>query len=71
MAFESWQAAWQMAGHGPYVWGAYGLTGVVLIALVWMPIARARTVSRQILAEQRRTQSARPASVTSEVSDAS
>ena len=71
MAFESLQAAWQMAGHGPYVWGAYGLTAVVLIALVWMPIARAREVRGQILAEQRRVQSAHSVSVSSEVSDAS
>lgn len=71
MAFESWQAAWQMAGHGPYVWSAYGLTAVVLIALVWVPIARARTASRQILADQRRARSAGTAAAPSEVSDAS
>ena len=71
MAFESIQAAWQMAGHGPYVWSAYGLTALVLLALVWMPIARAREFSRQILAEQRRTQSGHSVSASSEVSDAS
>ena len=70
MTFETWQAAWYMVGHGAYVWGAYGLTALVLATLVWLPIARARRARRRILAEARRFQSTQVA-VSPEVADAS
>ncbi len=69
MAFDSLQAFWYMAGHGAYVWGAYGVTALMLVMLVWRPIARARHTRQQILAEVRRAQSDQ-AAVLLEVADA-
>ena len=52
--FESWQAAWSMAGHGPYVWAAYAITFAVLGCLIVVPLRRAQQVRDGIRAEQRR-----------------
>ena len=54
MYFESFAQAWDMAGHGSYVWSAYALTFAIVIALVVLPVRRARETRRQIVAEQRR-----------------
>lgn len=43
---------WQMAGHGPYVWGCYGLTAAVLIYLAVTPVLR----KKKFLAELQRQQ---------------
>lgn len=50
--FESLQAFWTMAGHGPYVWGCYGVTALVLIYLVVSPLRR----QKRFLQEQKRLQ---------------
>ena len=42
MYFESLNAAWEMAGHGPFVWGAYGITLLVIAGLILIPHQRAR-----------------------------
>ena len=55
MYFDSLAAAWNMAGHGPYVWSAYGISFVVIAYLVIAPWRRARTLRRQIDAELRRS----------------
>jgi len=39
-----------MAGHGPYVWGCYGITALVLVYLVVSPLRR----QKRFLQEQRR-----------------
>jgi len=49
MQFESWQALWHMAGHGPFVWSAYIIALCTLGAIIGMPLAR----NRRFLAEQR------------------
>ena len=54
MAFDSFEAAWQMAGHGPYVWGAYALTFALLCYLVVSPVLQMRQIRRQITAQWRR-----------------
>ena len=47
MQFESLAALWEMQGHGPYVWTAYGIAAVVLMAIIWVPLARRRRFLRQ------------------------
>ncbi len=54
MYFDSIQAAWQMDGHGPYVWGAYLSTLFVIALLIIGPVMRAKTARKQLLAESRR-----------------
>ncbi len=54
MYFDSIQAAWQMDGHGPYVWGAYLATLFVIALLIIPPVLRAKTARKQLLAEARR-----------------
>jgi heme exporter protein D len=46
MYFASLQELIAMNGHGPYVWGAYGIGFVVIAALVYWPIQRHRTQQR-------------------------
>lgn len=54
MYFQTWSAVWQMDGHGPYVWGAYSLTLVVIIVLIAVPLVRARHLTREIRNDERR-----------------
>jgi heme exporter protein D len=54
MQFDSLAAAWQMAGHGPYVWASYLLCLIVLVALIWAPLARQRRLLRELRAAERR-----------------
>jgi heme exporter protein D len=55
MQFESLAALWEMQGHGPYVWAAYAIALVVLVGVVWAPLARQRRfLNAQRLHEQRR-----------------
>ena len=35
MAFSSFAAFVAMGGHGPYVWAAWGVTALLMIACVW------------------------------------
>jgi len=57
MQFENFAALWEMQGHGPYVWGAYAIAVVVLVGVVWAPLARQRRfIAEQRQAAQRRHQ---------------
>lgn len=56
MQFDSLAALWAMEGHGPYVWSAFGLTALVMMALVLLPLAGHRQFLRsQRAAAQRRS----------------
>ena len=60
MQFATFQEAFHMAGHGPYVWFSYAVTVIVLIALVVYPISRKKKFLRQqadILRRESREQS--------------
>ena len=48
MYFDSLQTAWNMAGHGPYVWSSYALTCVVLGYLIIAPLRRTRDIEREL-----------------------
>lgn len=52
--FASFAEFIAMNGHGPYVWAAYGITLVCLVALVWLPVAQKRRFIRAHRAQQAR-----------------
>ena len=55
MQFESLSAAWQMGGHGPFVWSAYAIALITLVVIIVAPLQRSRRVLRELRAgEQRR-----------------
>ena len=54
MYFESLNAAWEMAGHGPFVWSAYGITFLVIAGLILIPHQRAREAEIALRAEGER-----------------
>ncbi len=55
MQFDSLAALWQMGGHGPYVWSAYGIGVVTLIVIIIVPLQRSRRIIAEVRAgEQRR-----------------
>lgn len=59
--FESISDLFAMAGHGPYVWGSYGITAVVMIYLAVSPLRK----HKQFLLEQKRLQRIKQRKVTS------
>ncbi|MEK8049769.1 heme exporter protein CcmD [Ideonella sp. DXS22W] len=42
MNWGSWQAFWHMGGYGLYVWSAYGVTALMMVAEVLRVRARLR-----------------------------
>jgi heme exporter protein D len=63
MQFDSLQALWQMGGHGLFVWSAYAIALVTLLALVVVPVQRSRRVLNELrVSEQRRNARAREVS---------
>lgn len=48
MQFESITDALNMAGHGPYVWSAYAITMIILLALYILPVWKMRKVKAEI-----------------------
>ncbi len=56
MFFESFSQLLAMEGHGPYVWSAYAITLVTLIALVAQPLAAKRRQLRELRGFLRRTE---------------
>ena len=46
MRFDSFEAFLHMDGHGLFIWAAYGITFIVLLANLWWPnLARRRIVA--------------------------
>ncbi len=48
MAFSSWTDFVSMGGHGVYVWSAYGVTFLLLLACVWVGQRRAKKLIQRI-----------------------
>lgn len=61
MYFEDMNSLLQMGGHGGFVWASYGITLLVIVALLLFPLRRRRRLLREIHAEQRRRAGAREA----------
>ncbi|WP_299593528.1 heme exporter protein CcmD [uncultured Microbulbifer sp.] len=60
--FENFASFLTMNGHGPYVWAAYGVAVMVLVALVVAPLLRQKKLrkefSRQLRQEEARHRAA-------------
>ncbi|MFT3931499.1 MAG: heme exporter protein CcmD [Spongiibacteraceae bacterium] len=62
MQFDSLTAVWAMGGHGAYVWSAYVISIVTLVAIIAIPVQRSRRIVDEIRSgEQRRAARARSA----------
>jgi heme exporter protein D len=48
MHWASWQDFWAMGGSGPFVWGAYGMVAVALLAEIALVRARARRALERV-----------------------
>ncbi len=56
MQFNSFDEIVQMGGHGAFVWAAYAIAAVTLIALIVLPLRRQhRFFAEQFASERRRT----------------
>jgi len=55
MQFNSFDEIVQMGGHGAFVWSAYAIAAITLIALIVLPLLRQRRFFvEQIASEHRR-----------------
>lgn len=54
MSFSSWSAFFAMGGYAPFVWPAYGITVVVLTAVMLAPVLRYRKLRRALARRERR-----------------
>lgn len=53
-----WSNFWSMGGHGLYVWSSYGLSLVVIVALVWQVRAAGNRFRRHAQARAARASDA-------------
>ncbi len=44
----NWSQFFAMGGYGFYVWSAYGLATLILILNLYIPLARRKTLRRQL-----------------------
>ena len=61
MAFSSFSAFLAMGGHAPYVWAAWGVTALLMIASVWHARMEHHLLIRDLKRRARREKNA-PAS---------
>lgn len=54
MYFESLNAFWNMAGHGPYVWSCYGLFFALMGINLWQAQSQKMKALKQVKAFARR-----------------
>lgn len=60
MYFDNLNELWHMAGHGIYVWSAYGISAVVLIAIIVLPVRSYRKQMEQIRLQQCSSEADKP-----------
>lgn len=64
MQFNSFEEIVQMGGHGAFVWAAYAIAAITLIALIVLPLLRQRRFfAKQFASERRRIARAQQASI--------
>lgn len=63
MAFSSFSAFLAMGGHAPYVWAAWGVTALLMIASVGHARMERRLLIRDLKRRARREKTAPPQSV--------
>lgn len=56
MEFETFADFIAMGKHGPYVWSAYGITLVVIVANILAPIVRRKGLVEEIKRKAKREQ---------------
>lgn len=44
----NWREFFAMGGYGLYVWGSYGLTALVLVLNLYLPLRRRKVVRRRL-----------------------
>jgi heme exporter protein D len=54
--FESVSAFFTMAGHGPFVWAAYGISIGLMLSLIVVPLQRKKKLMAQLTRDLRREQ---------------
>lgn len=59
MAFDSFSEFIAMGGHAPYVWSAWGVTALLLLAIVWHARAEQHQLLKGLKRRARRANSAR------------
>ena len=69
MYFDSIDALLYMDGHGGFVWGAYGITLLVLLLLVIAPMRRQRRLLTELAGELRRDRGAQSQTQTAHEED--
>ncbi len=48
MAFESFNDFIEMGKHGPFVWSAYGISALVIVANIVAPLQRKKALHTEI-----------------------
>ncbi len=56
MQFESWQAFWQMGGYAFYVWSAFGVCALAMLAIVVDSFLAHKRLLTALASEQARQQ---------------
>ncbi|TNC83890.1 MAG: heme exporter protein CcmD [Alcanivorax sp.] len=56
MAFETFADFMAMGKHGPYVWSAYGITLLVVVANILAPVIRRKGLVEEIKRKAKREQ---------------
>ncbi|MBO6556781.1 MAG: heme exporter protein CcmD [Pseudomonadales bacterium] len=54
MRFDSFEAFLHMDGHGLFIWAAYGITFIVLLANLWWPKWSCRRIVSATRAQAKR-----------------
>ena len=55
-AFETFADFMAMGKHGPYVWSAYGITLLVVVANILAPVIRRKGLVEEIIRKAKREQ---------------
>lgn len=66
MYFDSLRAFLTMEGHGAYVWAAYLVTILVIVAVLIAPVRRHKQFLRRLAGELKRSEMAAGGSATEE-----
>lgn len=52
----SWESFLYMGGYAVYVWPAYGVTALVLVVNIVLPVLQRKQLLRQLTIKQKRSQ---------------
>jgi heme exporter protein D len=49
MYWNSFSDFLHMGGYGLYVWGAFGMTALVMVVETWLAVRQARTIRQRLI----------------------